>query len=61
MDSPEKLVALLSENSGVDRTMDFSCVLIGFPVEEMSDEDFQITKLSYLFQEQEAGPIVLPG
>jgi len=61
VDCPEKLITLLSKNSNVDRTLDFSCVLVGFPMEEMSSEDFQITKLSYLLQEQELAPIVLPG
>lgn len=63
VDSAEKLVSLLAspdQNSNIDRTLDFSCILIGFPVDEMSADDFQMTKYSYLFQDKEADVIPLP-
>lgn len=58
VDSAEKMAALLSasEPSGsamkVARTLDFTCMLIGYPCDDMSDEDCQIMKQhSYLFHE----------
>lgn len=59
----EKLVALLSTpdpNSNIDRTLDYSCILIGFPMDEMSDDDYHMTKYSYLFQDTEMDVIPLP-
>ncbi|XP_045158926.1 growth arrest and DNA damage-inducible protein GADD45 alpha-like isoform X1 [Mercenaria mercenaria] len=63
VDSAEKLVSLLTtpdENSNIDRTRDFSSILIGFPVDEMSSDDYQMTKYSYLFQDSQIDVIPLP-
>lgn len=63
VDSAEKLVSLLTKpdkNSNIDRTQDFSSILIGFPVDEMSSDDYQMTKYSYLFQDNQADVIPLP-
>ncbi|KAL4236764.1 Growth arrest and DNA damage-inducible protein GADD45 alpha [Mactra antiquata] len=63
VDSMEKLVTLLSKpdaNSNIDRTLDYSCILIGFPMDEMSEDDYHMTKYSYLFQEGDQDVIPLP-
>ena len=73
IDSSEKLTALLTASSApaptpempnppgqVDRTSDLSCILIGFPVDEMSEDDFHITKYSYLYSDSNVDVIELP-
>lgn len=71
IDSLEKLTALLTAASPsspemkkvqgqVDRTCDLSCILIGFPTEEMSEDDFHITKYSYLYSDTNIDVIELP-
>ncbi|XP_052778158.1 growth arrest and DNA damage-inducible protein GADD45 alpha-like isoform X1 [Mya arenaria] len=60
VDSSQKLLALLTQGaSNLDRTADLGCLLVGYPTDDMSKDDFQITKLSYLFNEQ-MEPIALP-
>ena len=44
----------------IDRTSDLSCILIGFPVDEMSEDDFHITKYSYLYSDTNVDVIELP-
>lgn len=62
VDSAEKLVSLLTTpgSTNIDRSLDYSCILIGFPVEDMSDNDYEMTKYSYLFQDQAPDVIALP-
>lgn len=71
INSIEKLTAVLTAASPMspemkkspgmmDRTCDFSCILIGFPADEMSEDDFHITKYSYLYSENNIDVIELP-
>lgn len=71
IDSLEKLTVLLTAASPaspemkkvqgqVDRTCDLSCILIGFPTDEMSEDDFNITKYSYLYSDTNIDVIELP-
>ena len=71
IDSIEKLTLLLTASSApspempkspdqLDRTSDLSCILIGFPVDEMSEDDFHITKYSYLYSDTNVDVIELP-
>ena len=71
IDSIEKLTTLLTASSApspempkssdqLDRTSDLSCILIGFPVDEMSEDDFHITKYSYLYSDSNVDVIELP-
>ena len=43
-----------------DRTCDLNCILIGFPSDEMSEDDFHITKYSYLYSDTNVDVIELP-
>lgn len=71
IDSQEKLTLLLTTATptspemkkaagNFDRTCDLNCILIGFPSEEMSEDDFHITKYSYLYSDTNVDVIELP-
>ena len=54
--SPE----MTKSSASLDRTCDLSCILIGFPTDEMSEDDFHITKYSYLYSDAKVDVIELP-